>query len=105
MEIWSSRISKGAEEYGTIPMNNPEVQYKVDFLMEIIDIFAQSCPRVSRMYLSILGNVFLIHMRQVWNDKSLVGGKPNQEWIQAWDFLQHCGVAVTSGDVRFIKIE
>jgi len=101
MEIWSSRILRGAEEYGTLPIYNPNAQYKVDFLMEVIDIFAASCPRISHMYLSVLGNVFLMHMRQAWANSSSTGnGIPDQNWIEVWGFLQDCGVTVTSNVLR-----
>jgi hypothetical protein len=103
MEIWNGRMYRDLETYGTIDYYDKGAEYRVKILFEMIDIFTHGCPHIDVRYMSLLANVFLMHLREVWKQyPAIIGNGPTEEWNKIWDFLANCGVNIANGAQAFV---
>jgi hypothetical protein len=91
MNVWKSRLLYGSEEFGLVHLKNIEAYPKVEAFLQFLDIFVLGCPTVDEHYLSLLGHVFLNHLKAVWDENpKMIGPDYDSQYAIAFDYISHC---------------
>lgn len=100
VDTWKSRVLYESESFGVQHLKNLDTYPKVEAFFQFLDIFMIGCPSVSNHYLSLLGHVFLNHIKAVWNSHpEMVGPVYDSEYADTFDYLSHCWAAVNDNHV------
>lgn len=85
MEIWKGRVTHGLEEndYIKVPY---ETSHIAQLLHRVTEVFHDICPIVPPMYVGILKNIFLLHLRNAWST--------NPEAVPSDDYWKHATLFV-----------
>lgn len=65
MDMWGKRLG---QEISTKPeFIKPENQVKLTILWAILEIFKEACQSVDETYVYMLGHLFAMHLKHMWN--------------------------------------